>query len=84
MLVISGQVKRETCMRVQGITGLRQLGDQEADTIAMVAGITKYAVLVERSVVDPLSPRARLASRTNGASRPLLARRPSRCTGCAD
>jgi acetolactate synthase I/II/III large subunit len=56
LLVISGQVKRETCMRSQGITGLRQLGDQEADIIAMVAGITKYAVLVD----DPLTIRYHL------------------------
>src|SRR5712675_3267519 len=41
MLVVSGQVKRETCMRAQGITGLRQLGDQEADIVAMVEKITK-------------------------------------------
>jgi len=53
MLVVSGQVKRETCMRAQGITGLRQLGDQEADIVAMVANITKYAVLID----DPLSIR---------------------------
>jgi len=56
MLIVSGQVKRETCMRVQGITGLRQLGDQEADIIAMVANITKYAVLID----DPLSIRYHL------------------------
>jgi acetolactate synthase I/II/III large subunit len=56
MLVVSGQVKRETCMRSQGITGLRQLGDQEADIIAMVAHITKYAVLID----DPLSMRYHL------------------------
>jgi acetolactate synthase-1/2/3 large subunit len=56
MLIVSGQVKRETCMRAQGITGLRQLGDQEADIIAMVAGITKYAVLIN----DPLSIRYHL------------------------
>jgi acetolactate synthase-1/2/3 large subunit len=56
MLILSGQVKRETCMRVQGITGLRQLGDQEADIIAMVANITKYAVLID----DPLSIRYHL------------------------
>jgi acetolactate synthase-1/2/3 large subunit len=56
MLIISGQVKRETCMRSQGITGLRQLGDQEADIVAMVAGITKYAVLVD----DPLTVRYHL------------------------
>ena len=36
MLVVSGQVKRETCMRAQGLTGLRQLGDQEIDIVAMV------------------------------------------------
>ncbi len=56
MLVVSGQVKRETCMRAQGITGLRQLGDQEADIIAMVENITKYAVLID----DPLSIRYHL------------------------
>jgi len=56
MLVISGQVKRETCMRAQGITGLRQLGDQEADIVGMVSGITKYAVLVD----DPLTIRYHL------------------------
>ena len=56
MLVVSGQVKRETCMRAQGIIGLRQLGDQEADIIGMVANITKYAVLVD----DPESIRYHL------------------------
>ena len=56
MLILSGQVKRETCMRVQGITGLRQLGDQEADIVAMVANITKYAALID----DPLSIRYHL------------------------
>ncbi len=56
MLVISGQVKRETCMRSLGITGLRQLGDQECDIIAMVANITKYAQLID----DPLSIRYHL------------------------
>jgi len=56
MLVVSGQVKRETCMRAQGITGLRQLGDQEADIIAMVGNITKHAVMID----DPLSIRYHL------------------------
>lgn len=46
MLVISGQVKRETLMATYDIPGLRQIGDQEADIISMVKGITKYAVLV--------------------------------------
>src|SRR5215469_15083058 len=47
MLVISGQVKRETCMATTGMRGLRQLGDQEVDIVRMVQGITKYAVLVD-------------------------------------
>src|ERR1035438_3497739 len=46
MLVLSGQVKRETCMGACNLRGLRQLGDQEADIISMVKGITKYAVMV--------------------------------------
>jgi acetolactate synthase-1/2/3 large subunit len=48
MLVISGQVKRETCMATTGARQLRQLGDQEVDIVRMVGGITKYAVLVDR------------------------------------
>jgi len=48
MLIISGQVKRETCMSTYGLVGkLRQLGDQEADIISMVKGITKYASFVK-------------------------------------
>lgn len=47
MIVVSGQVKRETCMASYGPElGLRQLGDQEADVLAMARGITKYAALV--------------------------------------
>ena len=46
MLIISGQVKRETMMTSYHLPGLRQLGDQEADIISMVKGITKYAVTV--------------------------------------
>jgi acetolactate synthase-1/2/3 large subunit len=45
MIVISGQVKRETTVRSTGLP-LRQLGDQEADIVRMVQGITKYAVMV--------------------------------------
>ena len=43
MLVVSGQVKRETYLRSYDLPDLRQLGDQEADIISMVKGITKYA-----------------------------------------
>lgn len=46
MLVISGQNKRETILPTYNIPGLRQLGEQEADIVSMVKGITKYAVLV--------------------------------------
>jgi acetolactate synthase-1/2/3 large subunit len=49
MIVISGQVKRETIMSTYNIDGLRQLGDQEVDIISMVKGITKYAV----EITDP-------------------------------
>src|SRR5271157_3275839 len=47
MLILSGQVKRQTCMATAGTEGLRQLGDQEVDIVSMVRGITKYAVLVD-------------------------------------
>ncbi len=46
MLIVSGQVKQETLMAHYNLPNLRQLGDQEADIIRMVEGITKYAVLV--------------------------------------
>jgi acetolactate synthase-1/2/3 large subunit len=51
MLIVSGQVKRETCMATAGTPNLRQLGDQEVDITSMVRGLTKYAVLVD----DPAS-----------------------------
>jgi len=56
MLILSGQVKRETCMAVTGLKNIRQLGDQEVDIVRMVGGITKYAVLVD----DPESIRYHL------------------------
>ena len=46
MLILSGQVKRETYIRNHDVPGLRQLGDQEADIISMARGITKYAVTI--------------------------------------
>ena len=46
MLVISGQVKRETCMATYSRSDLRQLGDQEVDIVRMVKGITKYCALI--------------------------------------
>jgi acetolactate synthase-1/2/3 large subunit len=55
LVVISGQVKRETLVRSFDLP-LRQLGDQELDITPMVAAITKYAVMV----TDPASIRFHL------------------------
>jgi acetolactate synthase-1/2/3 large subunit len=49
MIVLSGQVKRETLMTMRGMAGLRQLGDQEVDIVSMARPITKWAHMV-RSV----------------------------------
>ena len=49
MLVVSGQVKRETYLRNYSIP-LRQLGDQEIDIVSMVKPIVKYSTLLQ----DPL------------------------------
>ncbi|WP_295456426.1 thiamine pyrophosphate-binding protein [uncultured Thiodictyon sp.] len=43
MLVLSGQVKRATCLHFVPIPGLRQLGDQEGPVIDMARSVTKYA-----------------------------------------
>ena len=56
MIIISGQVKRETMMSTYNNPGLRQLGDQEVDIISMVNGITKYAV----EITDPNTIRYQL------------------------
>jgi len=71
MLIISGQVKRETYLRSYDLPDLRQLGDQEADIISMARGITKYAVTVN----DPLEIRYHLEKAWYLAS----ARRPGPC-----
>ena len=55
MIVVSGQVKWETCVRSTGLP-LRQLGDQEVDIVPMVAPVTKYAVMV----TDPATIRYHL------------------------
>jgi acetolactate synthase-1/2/3 large subunit len=47
MLILSGQVKRETHLGCVDLPMLRQLGDQEANIIPMVSGITKYACTVK-------------------------------------
>lgn len=51
-LYVSGQVRRDTTVASTALP-LRQLGDQEADIVRLVAPITKYAV----SIVEPSSVR---------------------------
>jgi acetolactate synthase-1/2/3 large subunit len=46
MIVISGQVKTETCLSFYDDLGLRQLGDQEGPTIEMVKPVCKYARII--------------------------------------
>jgi acetolactate synthase-1/2/3 large subunit len=57
MLIISGQIKRETERATYGLTHrLRQLGDQEVGVEDMVRGLTKYVAVVR----DPGSIRYHL------------------------
>ncbi len=56
MVVVSGQVKRETMARNYSIP-LRQLGDQDIDIVSMVRPIVKYATVLQdpqrvREVLD--------------------------------
>ena len=48
MVVVSGQVKRETCVASYPGLGLRQLGDQEADIVSLAQQVTKYAARVTK------------------------------------
>jgi acetolactate synthase-1/2/3 large subunit len=77
MIVISGQVKRETAMSFNSVPGLRQLGDQEAPIVDMVRPITKGAWTVGSLVeLGELLPRAyRLA--TTGRPGPVWLDIPS-------
>ena len=45
---ISGQAKRKNTVRLSGIEGLRQFGQQEVDIIPIVKPITKYAVMIDK------------------------------------
>lgn len=55
MLVLSGQVRTDTTVRHTGLS-LRALGDQEFDITRAVAGMTKYAVMLN----DPTRTRYEL------------------------
>lgn len=57
MLILSGQVKRATHLRSSPVEGLRQLGDQEGDILAMAAPICKWT----HSLLDPLDAPAMIA-----------------------
>ena len=46
MIIISGQIKRATCIASYPELNLRQLGDQELNIVDVVKPITKYAVMV--------------------------------------
>jgi acetolactate synthase-1/2/3 large subunit len=49
MIVISGQVKRETCLSFHNLPGLRQLGDQEGPAVAMAKPVCKSATLIREA-----------------------------------
>jgi acetolactate synthase I/II/III large subunit len=53
LLVLSGQVKRETHLATTPVPGLRQLGDQEADIVSMARPVCKDAF----TLADPLRAR---------------------------
>ena len=48
MIIISGQVKRETNMSFRKKNKLRQLGDQENEIIYMIKKITKRSILIKK------------------------------------
>ena len=74
MIVLSGQIKRETCIDFQDphqVRGLRQLGDQEGPTIAMASPVCKFAQLVRSEEdLETLLPRA-FAEATGGRPGPV-------------
>ena len=71
MIVISGQVKRETCLSFHALPGLRQLGDQEGPTVAMASAICKSATLIrDARDVESVLPDA-FALATSGRPGPV-------------
>ncbi len=65
MIVLSGQIKRETCLSFHDLPGLRQLGDQEGPTIAMATPVCKYARLVRSEQdIEVMLPEAYAAAVT--------------------
>jgi len=71
MLVISGQVKRATCLDYTPVPGLRQLGDQEGPVLQMARPVTKMAEGVgSPEAVMTLLPQA-LATAVGGRPGPV-------------
>lgn len=68
MLVISGQVKRQTALAFHALPGLRQLGDQEACIIDIVRPITKYARILREA--DDIARELEEALHTATSGRP--------------
>ena len=63
MLVLAGQVKRETCLDFVPVLGLRQLGDQEGPVIHMAKPVTVFAEIVRQPEdLTRLLPQALLAA----------------------
>ena len=63
MLVLAGQVKRETCLDFVPVPGLRQLGDQEGPVIHMAKPVTVFAEVVRQPEdLARLLPQALLAA----------------------
>lgn len=70
MLVLSGQVKRETCLDFVSVPGLRQLGDQEGPVVHMAKPVTKFAAIARRPEdLNTMLPSA-LAAATQGRPGP--------------
>jgi acetolactate synthase-1/2/3 large subunit len=86
MLVISGQVKRETGLFPPTICrDLRQLGDQEVEIVPMVKEDHQVRRAGERPADDPVSSReARIHLATLGPAGALLAGHSGRCAGGPD
>lgn len=71
MLVISGQVKRATCLDYTPVPGLRQLGDQEGPIVAMAQPVTKLSASVgSPEALAELLPQA-LVCATSGRPGPV-------------
>ncbi len=71
VIYISGQVKYETSLASCRETGLRQLGDQEADIISIVKPLTKYAVSLTNSSEVNAALETAIHSATSGRPGPV-------------